>query len=92
MHLRRGGDAPVLGNARVDARELRERDERDDGVRAAEGVEHRVLRAREEEEEEEDVAIAREDGAWGDVGVWFDGSAREYERAEARAPVMDLLL
>jgi len=48
--------------------------------------------AREEEEEEEDVAIAREDGAWGDVGVLFDGSGREYERAEARAPVMDLLL
>ena len=48
--------------------------------------------SREEEEEEEDVAIAREDGAWGDVGVLFDGSGREYERAEARAPVMDLLL
>ena len=57
-----------LGDSRVDARELRERDERDDGVRAAEGVEHRVLRAREEEEEEEE-ARARTCGDRGGVSA-----------------------
>lgn len=44
MHLRRGGDAPVLGNARVDARELRERDERDQAVGRGQARVREVLR------------------------------------------------
>jgi hypothetical protein len=44
LHLRRGGDAPVLGNARVDARELRERDERDQAVGRGQARVREVLR------------------------------------------------
>ena len=39
-----GGDAPVLGNARVDARELRERDERDEAVGRGQARVREVLR------------------------------------------------
>jgi len=40
----REGDAPVLGNARVDARELRERDERDEAVGRGQARVREVLR------------------------------------------------
>ena len=40
----REGDAPVLGDARVDARELRERDERDEPVGRGQARVREVLR------------------------------------------------
>ena len=44
MRRAREGDAPVLGNARVDARELRERDERDEAVGRGQARVREVLR------------------------------------------------